>query len=104
MIGELNQRAALLARTATSDGGGGFSGDWQSFASVWVSLSPQSGSEVFGPDASEVRVKYRIVLRRRADVAGGQRASIGTRLFEILAVLDEGGQSQTMTLLCEEVP
>jgi SPP1 family predicted phage head-tail adaptor len=104
VIGALNQRALLLANTLTPDGGGGFSDDWESFAFVWVVVEPLSGTDAFGPDRLEDRVRHRIALRRRADVAAGQRVQIDTRLFRIHTVLDEGPQSQTMNLLCEELP
>jgi SPP1 family predicted phage head-tail adaptor len=103
-IGSLNQRALLLANTLVPDGGGGFTDDWEAFASVWVAVEPIGGTDAFGPDRLEARVRHRLVLRRRGDVAAGQRVQVGSRLFRIHTVLDEGPQSQIMTLLCEELP
>ena len=104
MIGNLNQRALLLANTLTPDGGGGFSDDWESFAAVWVAVEPIGGTDAFGPDRLEARVRHRLTLRRRSDIAAGQRAQIGARLFRIHTVIDEGPQAALMTLLCEELP
>jgi SPP1 family predicted phage head-tail adaptor len=104
MIGNLNQRAMLLANTITPDGGGGFSDDWEAFASVWVAVEPISGTDAFGPDRLEARVRHKLTLRRRNDVAAGQRVQVGARLFRIHTVLDEGPQAPLMTLLCEELP
>jgi len=104
MIGSLNQRALLLANTLTPDGGGGFSDDWETFASVWVAVEPIGGSDAFGPDRLEARVRHKLTLRRRTDMAAGQRAQIGARLFRIHTVIDEGPQAALMTLLCEELP
>ena len=104
MIGTLNQRAQLLANTLTPDGGGGFVDDWEAFASVWIALAPLGGSDAFGPDRLEQRVRHRIVLRRRGDVAAGQRVAVGARIFRIHTLIDEGPKSATMTLLCEELP
>jgi len=104
MIGSLNQRALLLANTLTPDGGGGFSDDWEAFASVWVAVEPIGGSDAFGPDRLEARVRHKLTLRRRTDMAAGQRAQIGARLFRIHTVIDEGPQAALMTLLCEELP
>ena len=102
MIGALDQRAQLLANTLTPDGGGGFDESWDAFASVWVAIEPLGGSDAFGPDRLEARVRHRLTLRRRGDVAAGQRAMVGTRAFRIHTVLDD--RSQFMTLLCEELP
>ena len=104
MIGNLNQRALLLANTLTPDGGGGFSDDWEAFAAVWVAVEPINGTDAFGPDRLEARVRHKLTLRRRSDVAAGQRTQIGARLFRIHTVLDEGPQASVMTLLCEELP
>ena len=104
MIGSLNQRALLLANTLTPDGGGGFSDNWEAFAFVWVAVEPLSGSDAFGPDRLEARVRHKLTLRRRPGIAAGQRAQIGERLFRIHTVLDEGPQNALMTLLCEELP
>ena len=103
MIGSLNQRAQLLANTLTPDGGGGFTSDWEMFATVWIALAAVGGSDVFGPDALEARVRHKIMLRRRNDVAAGMRASVGARTFRIHTVIDEGPQARLMTLLCEEL-
>ena len=104
MIGKLNQRAMLLANTLTPDGGGGFSDSWESFASIWVAVEPISGTDAFGPDRLEARVRHKITLRRRPGVVAGQRAQIGSRLFRIHTILDEGSQNALMILLCEELP
>ena len=104
MIGELNQRASLLAKAMTPDGGGGFSESWNAVATLWVKLEAQSGGEAFGPDATEAVTRYRVTLRRNAGVAAGMRIAIGGRAFAIRNVLDEGAAAQTMTLLVEELP
>ena len=104
MIGELNQRASIVARTLTPDGGGGYTESWDVVATVWVSVAPNSGGDVFGPDQTESRVRHRIALRRTTIVAAGQRVIVGARTFRIHAVLDEGPNATLMTLLCEELP
>ncbi len=104
MIGDLDQRASLQARVLTPDGGGGYAESWQIFASVWVSVSPVGASDAFGPDALESRVRHRLALRQRTDVAAGQRVVVGARSFRVHALLDEGARAETMTLLCEELP
>jgi SPP1 family predicted phage head-tail adaptor len=104
VIGELNQRAQIEARTLTPDGGGGYSESWDVIANVWVSIAPSNGGDVFGPDQTESRVRHKIALRRNSAIAAGQRVIVGTRTFRIHAVLDEGPNATTMTLLCEELP
>jgi SPP1 family predicted phage head-tail adaptor len=104
VIGGLDQRASLQAKVLTPDGGGGYAEGWQTFASVWVSVSPIGASDAFGPDALESRVRHRVTLRRRSDLAAGQRVLVGARSFKVHALLDEGPRVETVTLLCEELP
>jgi len=102
MIGELNQRARLLACVMTPDGGGGYSESWNTVASLWTRIEPQSGDDVYGPAAVESRVRHTLIIRRNSVVAAGQRLAIGTRTFRIHAVLSDGGDY--VTLDCEELP
>ncbi|HEY0281400.1 MAG TPA: phage head closure protein [Rhizomicrobium sp.] len=104
MIGELDQRAALQAKVLTPDGGGGFSESWQTFATAWVKVAPVGANDTFGPDALEARVRHRLALRRRGDLAAGQRVLVGARSFKVHALLDEGPRAEIVTLLCEELP
>jgi len=104
MIGALNQRATVSAKTSESDGGGGFEDGWSAIATAWVRIEPRSGAQVFGPDRNEQQVRHRLTLRRNEDIAAGQRVNVGARWFTIESVLDEGPQAPTMTLICEEIP
>jgi SPP1 family predicted phage head-tail adaptor len=103
MLSSLNRRVTLESQTLTPDGGGGFSGSWNTVATVWAAIEPLSGEDVFGPDASEARVKYRITIRRRVDVFAGMRVNDGARLYGIKAVLDDGPLAQFLTLMTEEI-
>jgi SPP1 family predicted phage head-tail adaptor len=104
VIGGLDQRASLQARILTPDGGGGYAESWQTFATAWVKVALIGASDTFGPDALESRVRHRLALRRRTDIAAGQRVLVGARTFRIHALLDEGARAETMILLCEELP
>jgi SPP1 family predicted phage head-tail adaptor len=103
MLSTLTQRASLLARVLTPDGGGGFSETWQAFADAWIALAPRDATDTVGADRLESRVRHRITLRRRNDLAAGQRVAVGPRLFRVHAVLDEGPRAAASILLCEEL-
>ncbi len=103
MLSTLDQRASLLARTLTPDGGGGFSESWDVFAVVWIALQPLGATDSVGAARLESRVRHRIVLRRRTDLAAGQRIQVGARVFRVHAVLDDGARAAYVSLLCEEL-
>jgi SPP1 family predicted phage head-tail adaptor len=103
MLAKLNQRAALLSRTLTPDGGGGFTEAWQTIGHAWVEITPLGATEKFGPDAMDSRIRHRITLRARDDVFSGMRLTTTHRSFAIRAVLREPAVP-FITLLCEELP
>jgi SPP1 family predicted phage head-tail adaptor len=104
MLSQLTTRAALQANTLSPDGGGGFTESWQTFASVWVKITPTGASDTMSADALASRARHQIVLRQRDDVFAGQRLVAATRTFKIHAVLDHGKREPYLTLLCEELP
>jgi len=104
MLSTLDQRAALQVNTLTPDGGGGFTETWETVAMVWVKIAPASAADTFGPDALESRARHRVTLRRRTDIAAGQRLAVAARTFKIHGLLDEGPRAPFITLLCEELP
>lgn len=104
MLAKLKQRAALLSRTLTPDGGGGFTEQWQTVGQAWVEITPLGADEKFGPDAVETRIRHRIVLRARDDIVSGMRLSAADRTFAIRAVLARETANPQLTLLCEELP
>jgi SPP1 family predicted phage head-tail adaptor len=104
MLSSLTQHASLLALTLTPDGGGGFSETWDAFATAWIALAPRDATDTANADHLESRVRHRITLRRRADLAAGQRVQVGARLFRVHAVLDPGPRAPFVVLNCEELP
>ena len=103
MLSKLNQRVTLEAQTLTPDGAGGYGASWDTIALVWAAIEPVSGADVFGPDASESRVRTRITIRRRTDVLAGMRVNANGRVFQIKAVLDKGPRVQFLTLVTEQI-
>ena len=103
MLSKLAQRATLEARRLTPDGAGGYSATWDAVALIWCAIEPVSGANVFGPDATESRVRYRITIRRRSDVIAGMRVTASGREFYIKSVLDDGPRAQFLTLLTEQI-
>jgi len=102
MLSELNQRATLFARTLTPDNGGGFTESWEAFATIWIALKPRDATDILNADRLESSVRHTVTLRRRTDLAAGQRLVVGPRSFRIHAVLDA---HQTLTTLhVEELP
>jgi len=100
--GDLRHRLTLQEVQRVSDGAGGFSTSWTDVADVWAQLAPAGGSE--GVEAGRLAGKraYQIVVRYRSGVEPAMRFRFGTRIFEILAVIDMDERHQWLRCLCEE--
>jgi SPP1 family predicted phage head-tail adaptor len=101
-IGELRQRLALQAPVASADGGGGVSRTWALVAEVWGAIRPLSGSEGVSADGLAGRVSHEVWIRYRTGVAPEQRFVLGTRAFDIKAVVDDGERHRFLRCLVEE--
>ncbi len=104
VFSSLNQRAALQANTLQPDGGGGYTDNWQSFASVWVKITPIAPTDRFSADRLEPKARHQILLRRRRDLCVGQRVVVGPRLFKVHGIEDDDPRQAFVTLWCEELP
>ena len=60
------------------------------------------GSEMFDGGRVEGRVTHDIWIRTRSDIAPGHRLRLGSRMFNIRAVLKPDPFVNRMRLICEE--
>lgn len=103
-ISFLKKRVALQTETLVPDGGGGYVLSWTTLATVWASIKPITGREVFAADHQEGHVTHHIAMRWRSDIAvtTAMRISYGERLFNIRAVLNKDEANRWLVLLVEE--
>jgi SPP1 family predicted phage head-tail adaptor len=85
-----------------ADDGGGFTESWVAVATVFADLRPISGSERVDADRLTGSVTHDVVLRYRAGVVPAMRFREGTRIFQIVAVIDVDEQHRWLQCLCEE--
>ena len=101
-IGDLIHRFALEAPVRTPDGAGGATITWALAAEVWGSLNAMTGTE--RPDADRLGgcITHAIWLRHRDGLTPDHRLRLGTRRFEIRAILDHTGRQRFLECRCEE--
>src|SRR5687767_2038695 len=100
-IGSLRTRLTLEQPLRTPDGGGGASVAWQPVAELWAHVRPLSGDERLIHDQIAGRLTHQVWLRHRAGIVPAMRFRQGTRIYEIVAVLD-GARRTHLKCLCEE--
>jgi SPP1 family predicted phage head-tail adaptor len=101
-IGELSHRFALQAPVRTADGGGGATVTWSLIAELWGALRPISGGEDLEADGLKERIAHEIWIRHRDGVTSDMRFVLGTRVFDIRAVMDVGERRRFLRCLVAE--
>ena len=100
-IGTLSERFTLEAPVRTADGGGGAGIAWETVAELWAHVRPISGDERLAHDQLAGRLTHEAWIRWRAGVVPAMRFRQGTRIYEIVAVL-EPQRRAWLKCLCEE--
>ena len=102
-IGAMRERLALEQPVRTPDGGGGASVAWETVTELWAHVRPITGDERLAHDQLAGRLTHEVWIRHRAGVVPAMRFTQGSRVYEIVAVL-ELGRRQRLKCLCEERP
>ena len=100
-IAALRERLVLEQPVRTPDGGGGASVTWELVAELWAHVRPISGDERLRHDQLAGRLTHEVWLRYRPGVTPAMRFRQGTRVYEIVAVLEAQRRSR-LQCLCEE--
>lgn len=105
----LNRRLVLERAAGTPDGAGGRASAWVVAGTLWAEMTPQSGREVRIEAGAVARAGYRVRLRAapvgsETRPRAGDRFLSGTRVFDILAVQDDGPEARfVICTVAEEV-
>jgi SPP1 family predicted phage head-tail adaptor len=100
-IGSLRERLTLEQPVRTPDGGGGASVAWEAVAELWAHVRPLAGEERLDHDQVSARLTHAVWIRHRAGVSPAMRFRQGSRIYEIVAVLQPGRRTH-LKCLCEE--
>ena len=101
-IGALRHRLVLEHALRNPDGGGGADKTWTAVAEIWAAIDPVKGSETVVAEAVAGRVLFSVHIRYRNDVVPAMRFRLGSRIFEILAVLDADDRRRFLKCLTQE--
>jgi SPP1 family predicted phage head-tail adaptor len=84
--GDLNRRLLLEAPVETDDGVGGVTRLYDVVTMLWAQVLPLSAAAAITADNLGGSVRYRIVVRARADITTRHRFQDGARIYRILAL------------------
>lgn len=99
--GDLDQRIELQRLTRTSDGGGGYTEQWTTYATVWANVRPMSGRERYQAQQTQASANYRIAIRYRADIDPADRIVWRGKVLNIRFIADAGPRDLYLTIDAE---
>jgi SPP1 family predicted phage head-tail adaptor len=84
--GDLNRRLVLETPNESEDGAGGVTRGFAAVTTLWAQVTPAAMRGEVSADSLGAALRYRIVVRLRADVTTRHRFTEGARVYRILTV------------------
>lgn len=78
-------------------------GDYQTFKTVWCSITPISGKESFLSNADFAKVSHKIKIRYIDGINASQRLTWRGRIFNFIYPRNIGEMNKEIEILAEEV-
>ncbi len=86
--GDLNRRLTLQAPVESADGAGGVTRSFADVATLWAQVTPTGARADTAAGSLGALLRYRIVIRARADVTTRHQFVEGDRVYRVVAVRD----------------
>ena len=102
--GKLDHLIIVEQNTPTRDAFGGLVDSWDTYATVWASVTPMIGVETYKSDQLNASITHKIVIRYLASLTTQMRINFGGRYLNIKSVQHIHERGDMMVLMCEELP
>lgn len=100
--GTLRQRVAVQTKTDERDASGGVVEVWTTAHTRWARVEPLRGKELFEAQAVDGRLTVKVTMRVYPGLSATERLVYGTRVLNIVTVLDVDERHITTVALCTE--
>lgn len=101
--GKLRHRLTVEEFTETPRADGGIDEAWADVGSRWASIEPLSGREFMEAQQLNGDVSHRVRLRWYDGLTPQHRLKFGTRVFNIVSVLNTQERNIVTEVMCKEV-
>lgn len=101
--GELHCLLVLETPVDMPDGAGGAARGWLGVATLWASVVPEAMAPVTDAARPGGLLRYRVTVRRHAQVTAACRFRDGTRILHIDAAADPDGRRRWLVCRCRQV-
>ena len=102
-IGKLRHRITIQEKVTVPDGYGGVTSTWKDVATVWSSVEPLKGRELYAAQQVKAELTHRIRIRYMSGIKPEMRIAFDNRSFDIEAIIDPEERHESLELLCSEV-
>jgi SPP1 family predicted phage head-tail adaptor len=102
IVGKLSKRIVIQTPTEASDGQGGFTSSWGTFATVWAEIEPISAAQQYFAAQLQHRVTHKITIRTLASLTTKMRISFESRVFQLHSWRELKEDNRFMELMAEE--
>jgi len=101
--GALRHRVTIQRLVTTRDSFGAALETRTDIATVWASVEPIGGRELWQMQQVTAEVSTRVRMRYRSDVVPTMRLCFGSRILEVTNVIDTEERHRELELLCREI-
>ena len=102
--GKLRQRVILQSFVATRDAYGEPIETWSTVVTLWGAVEPLTGREFYQAQQVNAEITHKVRIRYRTLTNSRMRFLLGTRIFEILYIVNENERNRELIMLCKEIP
>lgn len=101
--GDLRHRITIQENRPVKDAEGIVQDSWVDLITAWAAIKPLSGRELLAAQAVQSETTGTVQIRYQAGIKPSQRVIFGSRVLEILAVLNKEEKNHELGLLTKEV-
>lgn len=101
--GALREQIVIQQYTATRDEFGAEVQTWATFATLRASVEPMTGRQLMAAQGIQADVTHRFTTRWITGVIPKMRISFDSRMFDILAAINEGERNRMLILMAREL-
>lgn len=100
--GLMRKRITIQQRATTVDSYGEQSSTWTDVKTVWASIDPATGSELYAAQSIRAEMTHAVKIRYLSGVTAKMRVKYGSRYFNVTAVRNVDERNREMQLMCVE--
>ena len=101
--GVRDRRVTIQEKAVSTDTIGNQTDLWVTIATVWAAVSPLKGREYWAARQVNAETTIKVTILYRRGVTPEHRLLYGSRVLEILEIINTNERNEELVLLCKEV-